>query len=121
MMMKTEPILGIFMLIFVMFFTACAKETAKTGTVYSSTEIKQSEAKTPSNPVIKKAEPALSMCPDVPKILRSTSKFIKIDHAMSQFEEANKIAVSWCEQFNLNSDFSTQKCDKCCESNFQCR
>ena len=119
--MKIEPILGIFMLISVMFFTACAKETVKTSTIYSSTEIKQTESETPPNPVIKKAEPASSMCPDAPKILRSTSKFIKIDHAMSQFEEANKIAVSWCEQFNLNSDFSTQKCDKCCESNFQCR
>ena len=119
--MKIEPILRICILIFVMMFAACAKETAVTGTVSSSAEIKQTELETPTNPVVKKAEPALSMCPDAPKILRSTSKFIKIDHAMSQFEEANKIAVSWCEQFNLNSDFSTQKCDKCCESNFQCR
>ena len=119
--MKIEPILGIFMLISVMLFTACAKETVKTSTLYSSTEIKQFEPETPPNPVIKKAEPASSMCSDAPKILRSTSKFIKIDHAMSQFEEANKIAVSWCEQFNLTSDFSIQKCDKCCESNFQCR
>ena len=119
--MKIELILGIFMLISVMFFTACAKETVGTNTVYSSTEIKQTEPETPPTPVIKKAAPASSMCPDAPKILRSTSKFVKIDHAMSQFEEANKIAVNWCEQFNLTSDFSTQKCDKCCESNFQCR
>ena len=119
--MKIELTLRIFTLILVMFFAACAKETVKTGTVYSSTEIKKIEPETPSNPVIKKAEPASSMCPGAPKILRSTSKFIKIDHAMSQFEEANKIAVNWCEQFNLTSDFSTQKCDKCCESNFQCR
>ena len=100
-----------------MFFTACAKETVKTSTTYSSF----TESETTPNPVIKQAEPTSSMCPDAPKILRSTSKFIKIDHAMSQFEEANKIAVNWCEQFNLTSDFSTQKCDKCCESNFQCR
>ena len=100
--MKIEPILRIFIFISVMFFAACSKEI-------------------PSNPAIKKAEPTSSICPNGPKILHSTSKFIKIDHAMSQFEEANKIAVSWCEQFNLNSDFSTQKCDKCCESNFQCR
>ena len=90
-----------------MFFTACAKETVKTSTTYSSF----TESETTPNPVIKQAEPTSSMCPDAPKILRSTSKFIKIDHAMSQFGEANKIAVNWCEQFNLNSDFSTQKCD----------
>ena len=119
--MQMEPVLRILILISVMLFAACAKETEITSAVSSSTEIKQTEPKTPSNPVIKKAEPASSMCPDAPKILRSTSKFIKIDHAMSQFEEANKIAVNWCEQFNLTSDFSTQKCDKCCESNFQCR
>ena len=119
--MKIELILRIFILISVMLFVGCAKETVKTSAVYSSTEVKQTEPETPPNPVIKKAEPASSICPDAPKILRSTSKFIKIDHAMSQFEEATKIAVNWCEQFNLNSDFSTQKCDKCCESNFQCR
>ena len=119
--MRLEPILRTFLLLSVMFFAACAKEMVKTSTLYSSDEMEQIEPITPPNPVIKKAEPATSMCPEVPKILRSTSKFIKIDHAMSQFEEANKIAVSWCEQFNLNSDFSTQKCDKCCESNFQCR
>ena len=119
--MKVEPIFRIFVLISISLFAACAKETAVTGTVSSSAEIKQTEPETPSNPVVKKAEPTLSMCPDAPKILRSTSKFIKIDHAMSQFAEANKIAVNWCEQFNLTSDFSTQKCDKCCESNFQCR
>ena len=79
-----------------MFFTACAKETVKTSTTYSSF----TESETTPNPVIKQAEPTSSMCPDAPKILRSTSKFIKIDHAMSQFEEANKIAVNWCEQFN---------------------
>jgi len=119
--MRLEPIFRIFLLFSVIVFTACAKEMDKTSTVYSSNKMEQIESKTPPNPVIKKAEPTSSMCPDAPKILRSTSKFIKIDHAMSQFEEANKIAVSWCEQFNLNSDFSTQKCDKCCESNFQCR
>ena len=119
--MQIEPILRILILISIMLFAACAKETEITSAVSSSTKIQQTEPETPSNPVIKKAEPTSSMCPDAPKILRSTSKFIKIDHAMSQFEEANKIAVSWCEQFNLNSDFSTQKCDKCCESNFQCR
>ncbi len=119
--MRLEPILRIFLLLSVILFAACAKEMVKTSTVSSSDKMEQTEPETPPNPVIKKAEPASSMCPDVPKILRSTSKFIKIDHAMSQFEEANKIAISWCEQFNLNSDFSTQKCDKCCESNFQCR
>ena len=119
--MQIESVLRILILISVMLFAACAQKTEITSTVSSSTEIKQTESKTPSNPVIKEAEPTSSMCPDAPKILRSTSKFIKIDHAMSQFEEANKIAISWCEQFNLNSDFSTQKCDKCCESNFQCR
>ncbi len=119
--MKIETTLRLFTLISIMLFAACAKETVKTSTGYSSTKIQQTEPETPPNPVIKKAEPTSSMCPDAPKILRSTSKFIKIDHAMSQFEEANKIAVNWCEQFNLTSDFSTQKCDKCCESNFQCR
>ena len=119
--MRLEPILRTFLLLSVMLFVACAKEMVNTSTEYSSDEMEQITPITPPNPVIKKAEPATSMCPDAPKILRSTSKFIKIDHAMSQFEEANKIAVNWCEQFNLTSDFSTQKCDKCCESNFQCR
>ena len=119
--MRLEPIVRTFSILAVMFFAACAKEMVETSTVSSSNKMEQIEPTTPPNPVIKKAEPTLSMCPDAPEILRSTSKFIKIDHAMSQFEEATKIAASWCEQFNLISDFSTQKCDKCCESNFQCR
>jgi hypothetical protein len=119
--MRSTIIFKIFICINVILFTACAKETVKTQTMYSSSEIKKVEPETQPNPVIQKAEPTSSMCPDNPKILRSTSKFVKIDHAMSQFEEARKIAVNWCEQFNLSSDFSTQKCDKCCESNFQCR
>ena len=119
--MKTGSILKIFLLIHVVLFAACAKETVDSSKTYSSYKSQETEPQTHLNQVIKKAEPESSMCPDAPEILRSTSKFIKIEHAMSQFEEANKIAVSWCGQFNLNSDFSTQKCDKCCESNFQCR
>ena len=103
------------------FLTACEKEIGKSSTSHSSSEINQIEPKNTPSKVIQEAEPTSSMCPDAPKILRSTNKFLKIDHAMSQFEEAKNIAANWCGQFNLSSDFSTQKCDKCCESNFQCR
>ncbi len=119
--MRPALIFRTFIIASVFVFTACAKETLKNQTFHSSSEIKQIEPETPPNPVIQKAEPTSSICPDTPKILRSTAKFIKIDHAMSQFEKANNIAVNWCQQFGLSSDFSTQKCDKCCESNFQCR
>ena len=117
------PLTSFMMIVTLVFiFGACTQPKQQTAVSSSSIEIQGIEPTIPSNTTIKKAEPiGTAMCPDTPKILRSTSKFIKIEHAMSQFEEANKISVSWCEQFNFNSDFSTQKCDKCCESNFQCR
>jgi len=75
-----------------------------------------------SNVVIEKAEPnGASTCPIEPKILRSTAQFIKVEHAMSQFESSKALAQNWCGQFDKLSDFSTQSCDKCCTSNFQCR
>jgi hypothetical protein len=86
------------------------------------------ESKTPalntssSNTVIEKAEPnGASNCPIEPKILRSTAQFIKVEHAMSQLESSKALAQNWCEQFEKLPDFSTQSCDKCCISNFQCR
>ena len=103
----------------ILLLAACAQTpTIVTHEISSSRE---TSITTPPNPVIKQAEPASGICPDEPKILRSTSKFIKLEHAMSQFEQTKQVAVSWCEQYNLSADFSTQKCDKCCESNFQCR
>jgi len=102
-----------------LFLAACAQ--TPTIVTHETSSSRETSIATPSNPVIKQAEPASGICPDKPKILRSTSKFIKLEHAMSQFEQTKQVAVSWCEQYNLSADFSTQKCDKCCESNFQCR
>ena len=102
-----------------LFLAACAK--TPTIVTHESSSSVQTITTAPSNPVIEQAEPTSGICPDQPKILRSTSKFIKLEHAMSQFEQTKQVAVSWCEQYNLSADFSTQKCDKCCESNFQCR
>ena len=108
---------GLFMSL--LFLAACAQSpTIVTNETSSSRE---TSITTPANTVIKQAEPAIGICPDEPKILRSTSKFIKLEHAMSQFEQTKQVAINWCEQHNLTADFSTQKCDKCCESNFQCR
>ena len=108
---------GLFMSL--LFLAACTQPpTIVTSETSSSRE---TSITAPANPVIKQAEPATGICPDEPKILRSTSKFIKLEHAMSQFEQTKLVAVNWCEQYDLTADFSTQKCDKCCESNFQCR
>jgi hypothetical protein len=75
-----------------------------------------------NNIVIEKADPnGASNCPIEPKILRSTAQFIKVEHAMSQFESSKALAQNWCGQFDKLPDFSTQSCDKCCTSNFQCR
>ena len=106
-------------IISLLFLAACAP--TPTIVTQETSSSRESSIATPLNPVIKQAEPASGICPDEPKILRSTSKFIKLEHAMSQFEQTKQVAVSWCEQYNLSADFSTQKCDKCCESNFQCR
>jgi hypothetical protein len=102
-----------------LFLAACAQ--TPTIVTHETSSSRQTSITTPANPVIKQAEPVTGICPDEPKILRSTSKFIKLEHAMSQFEQTKQVAVNWCEQYDLTADFSTQKCDKCCESNFQCR
>lgn len=108
---------GIF--ISVLFLAACAQ--TPTISKYKISNSSEASVTKHANPVIKQANAAFSICPDEPEILRSTSKFIKIEHARSQFEKTKQAATNWCEQYNLTADFSTQKCDKCCESNFQCR
>jgi hypothetical protein len=107
------------LVISLLFLAACAQ--TPTIVTHETSSSRETSITTPANPVIKQAESATGICPDMPKILRSTSKFIKLEHAMSQFEQTKKVAVNWCEQYDLTADFSTQKCDKCCESNFQCR
>lgn len=107
------------LVISLLFLAACAQ--TPTIVTYETSSSSETSTTTLANPVIKQAEPSSGICPVEPKILRSTSKFIKLEHAMSQFEQTKQVAINWCEQYNLTSDFSTQKCDKCCESNFQCR
>lgn len=107
------------LVISLLFLAACAQ--TPTIVTHEASSSRETTITKPANPVIKQAEPATGICPGEPKILRSTSKFIKLEHAMSQFEQTKQVAVSWCEQYDLTADFSTQKCDKCCESNFQCR
>ena len=106
-------------LISVLFLAACAQ--TPTISKYEISNSSETSITKHANSAIKQADAASSICPNEPEILRSTSKFIKLEHAMSQFEKTKQAATSWCEQYNLTADFSTQKCDKCCESNFQCR
>lgn len=107
------------LVISLLFLAACAQTPNIAN--YETSSSSEINTTTRANPVIKQAEPSSGICPDEPKILRSTSKFIKLEHAMSQFDQTKQVAINWCEQYNFIADFSTQKCDKCCESNFQCR
>ena len=118
-MLKTIVAVKCGLLIPLLFLAACAQ--TPTIVTHETSSSRETNIKTPPNAVIKQAEPSSGICPDEPKILRSTSKFIKLEHVMSQFEQTKKVAINWCEQYNLTADFSTQKCDQCCESNFQCR